>query len=233
MWRTVFTLILLPSLTAAQTVAQTAAQSAQVAANPSPQSQDVKPRHSEWNAAPRRTYQPYTFYDNIRRGTAEEVAVEVFLNALVATPKAPLAGVVPLNLELQPEQGFTFSEVRYPKARKQKVSYQSKPVPVAGSPEIRFKLHAAADTPVGLHVLRGRLTFQPIDATLGTDSLQQVDVEIPINVVEHSAKVNKQWPYTHLPIAAWVVLIALSPVLIALWLPLNLICTMAGSNGCL
>jgi hypothetical protein len=162
------------------------------------------------------------------------VALQVYPGALVATPRSPLPGIVPLSLELQPEEGFQVSEIRYPKARRQKVSYQSKPVLVASDTQVFFRLHAAADASVGLHMLKGKLTFQAIDEAPAASRVRYVDVAIPINVVEHDAKVNKNpWPVTHLPVAVWVLLIVLSPLLIAVWLPLNLICSMAGSSGCL
>lgn len=66
MWRSVFAMLLLPSLTAAQTGSAPAAQ----ADGPGPKSFP--------NASPPRPiYEAYSFYDGIRRGTAENVAIRV------------------------------------------------------------------------------------------------------------------------------------------------------------
>jgi len=225
MWRSILAMILLPSLTAAQ-AAQTQPVSPAQAADP-------KPTPSQRARAPLPHYRPYVLYDGIRRGTAEDVAISVHIGDYFTTPRSPVSGLVPLNLELQPAEGFTFTNLRYPKAFKQKVKFQTTAFPVAGS-EIFFKVHAHQNVALGAHVLKGKLTVQPVDMISGVGIVRQLDVEIQINVVEHDAKVIKTgWPFSHLPMAAWVVIIVLSPVLIALWLPLTLLCTMAGSNGCL
>jgi hypothetical protein len=161
------------------------------------------------------------------------VAIGVRLADYFTTPRSPVSGMVPLNLELQPAEGFRFTNLRYPKAHKQKVKFQTAAFPVADA-EIFFTVHASRDVALGAHVLKGKLTVQPVNMASGVGIVRQLEVEIPINVVEHDAKVVKTgWPFSHLPVAWWVVLIVLSPVLLAIWLPLNLICMMAGSKGCL
>ncbi len=223
MLRSIFAVVLLPSLIAPQT-AQT---------QPVPPVQSVGVKTPQIQRPPMPPYRSITFYNGIRRGTDEEVAIQVQLSDYFTTPRTPISGIDPLHLELEPADGFTFTHLRYPKARKQSVKFQLAAFPVAGS-QIYFKVRASQNVPLGIHVLKAKLTVQPVNAILGTGAVRQLDIEIPIKVVEHDARVTKNpWPETHLPVAVWVVIIVLSPVLIAVWLPLNLICTMAGSKGCL
>lgn len=222
MWRSILAVVLLSSLTAAQT--------AQTQPGPPAQSVGVKPPQLQRPPVP--TYRTITFYDGIRRGTDEEVAIQVQLGDYFTTPGSPISGIVPLHLELQPADGFTFTHLRYPKARKQKVKFQTAAFPVAGS-QIYFKVRAGQNVPLGINILKAKLTVQPVNAISGTGAVRQLDVQIPVNVVEHDAKVTRNpWPETHLPVAVWVVIIVLSPVIVALWVPIVLFCTIA-ANGCL
>lgn len=98
---------------------------------------------------------------------------------------------------------------------------------------IQFKVRASRKAALGLHVLTGKLTFQPVhfDSTVGP--LQQVDVMIPVTIVEHDAKVQRQfWPINHVPVALIVVIIVLLPVLIPLIPVIYLVCAAEGSPGC-
>ncbi len=215
MWRHIAAVILLPSLAAAQ--------SAQTQPNPIQQSTPT----SSLKPLPL-SYQPYAYYSAIRRGRAEQVALEFYPNALVTTPTQPVSGIVPLNLELQPEEGFAFLKLRYPKARTHQVQFQSTRMLFARDHWIRFELHAASSVSLGTHVLKGKLTFQPVDPKSGAGPVRQVDVEIPVNVVDHDAKVKRTgWPF-HMP-TPWLVLliIVLVPVAIAT-APLWLICAPMG-----
>ena len=159
MWRSVLAIVLLPSLIAAQT--------AQTQPDPSVQSVGVKPRQLQRPQVP--PYRPITFYNGIRRGTDEEVAIQVQLGDYFTSPRSPISGMVPLHLELQPADGFIFSHLRYPKARKQKVKFQTAAFPVAGS-QIYFKVRASQNVPLGIHILKAKLTVQPVNAISGQET---------------------------------------------------------------
>ncbi len=67
--------------------------------------------------------------------------------------------------------------------------------------------------------LLGKLTFQvvvPYDGSTPAP-VQQLDVKIPITVVEHDAHIQKaNWPVRHIPVGLIVVMIILAPLLIAI-----------------
>jgi hypothetical protein len=91
MWRSILAVILLPSLTAAQSQSVPTAPAG--ASNPPSLAavRDSEPK-----------YQSYTFYDGIRRGREEEVVIGVSVPGFVTTPKSPVQGIVPLKLDLEP-----------------------------------------------------------------------------------------------------------------------------------
>jgi hypothetical protein len=217
MWRSLFALVLLPAITAAQ-----AAQSQGV---PPPESNT---KLSERARIPQPVYRPYATYNAIRRGTTEEIAIQLNTRGYITTPKSPVSGIVPLSLELQPTEGFTVSRLRYPKARKQAVKFQSAPFPVADSLAF-FKLHADSNASVGLHRIKGKLTFQPVDWIAGPQPVRQVDVEILISVVEYNTHVARTgWPFHRIPTAVLVILIVLVVPVAVAFLPFFMICMFAG-----
>lgn len=225
MWRNLVAVLLLHSLMAAQVEQDWPAQPGR--------SEHSAPKLSEPTKPKPATLHQYTFYDAIRRGTREEVAVQVSLSGFVTIPSSPVAGIVPLKLELQPSEGLTFSKFRYPKTFKQKVTFQAEPIPVTWMPVIRFKLHANDSATLGVRILNGKLTFQPIHLDSSLGPVQQLDVAIPITVAEHDARVNKtQWPYPHMPVGVVVALIVLSPVLIPLALVYYPVCALLGPQRC-
>lgn len=222
MWRNILAVILLPSLTAAQ-----AAQS-EPSAPPAPEQTTAIP-----SAKPRPKYQPFAFYDGIRRGTTEDVAVQLFPSGFVTTPKAPVAGIVPLQLDLQPAPGLSVTKLRYPKTRTRKFKTYPEGIPVAGYLRILMKVRADDNADLGRHVINGKLTFQPLqwNSTLG--EVQQVDVEIPLTVVEHSAHVRKAtWPVAHTPIGWMIVIIVLLPIEIPLVAIYYSVCALEGPGNC-
>jgi hypothetical protein len=222
MWRSIFAVLLLPSLTAAQTGSVPAVQT------------DVPGTKSFPNASrPRPIYEAFSFYDGIRRGTAEDVAISVSSEGFLTTPRSPVPGIIPLKLDLDPIEGLTVSQLRYPKADKLNAKFHANPIAIARMDSIQFKVRASQKASLGLHVLTGKLTFQPVhfDATVGP--VQQVDVMIPVTIVEHDAKVRRQqWPIRHMSVAMIVVIILLLPVLIPLIPLIYLICAAEGSPGC-
>jgi len=224
MWRSILALILLPSLTAAQ------------ADIPATKSGAVNAEAAKGIPPKGPAYHPYTFYDRIRQGTTEDVAVELNASGFAVSPRGPVPGVIPVKLELNPAEGLTATNFRYPKPYERKLESQSKPLPVssAWAFPIRFKLRANRNAALGSHILTGKLTFQTIDNRTGISAPQQVDLLIPVVVVEHGASVKKsQWPFTHLPVGLIVLLVVLSPVLVVIALPLMAICAITtGDPGC-
>ena len=221
MWRSILTMVLLPSLVAAQTPVEDVIQqpTSQTKSRPTPL------------AMPR--LQHYAVYDAIRQGTAEEVAIQFWTVDFVTVPRSPVPGIVPLNLELQPAEGLAVSKVEYPKPFKRKLSYQSEPIPLAGSPIIRFEVHADRKASLGTHVLIGKITFQPIGTNSILNPVQEMEVQIPITVVERKARVNRNGIFPArgldgpLSPALIVLMIVLLPVVIPLWF---LACTIGGQD---
>ena len=225
MWRNLVAVILLHSLMAAQAnqiqpaPAEQSAQPAQKAADPP----DSRPAR----------YRQYAFYDAIRRGRSEEVAVQCLVRGFVTTPQSPVSGIVPLKLELEPAEGLTFSKFRYPKPYLQKVKFQPEPIPGTALPVIQFNLHADDGAALGPRILNGSITFQAINLDSGLGPVQQMDVLIPIQIVERDAKVKKApWPFPHTPVGLLVVMIVLLPVLIPLMLIYYPICALVGPQRC-
>ena len=228
MWRSIFAVVLLPSLTAAQN---------QPAPGASPDRSYPTSRAANLDPKPKDTgpkYKAFTFYDSIRRGRDEEIVIRVAAPGLVTTSKSPVQGIVPLGLELEPAEGLSVSGLRYPKTTPRVVKFQSKPAAVAWGADIRVKIKADRNAVLGRHDLAGKITFQaiPYDGS-APGPVQQVEVQIPISVVEHDAKVQKQaWPIAHMPVALIVVLIVLAVALLPLILPIYLICAAEGSRYC-
>jgi hypothetical protein len=223
MWQSIVAIVLLPTLTAAETRWQTAPTAPQETAQGTSSASASLPAH----------YESYTFYDAIRCGTTEEVAVDATTAGFVVVPKSPVAGIVPLKLELQTEKGLIFGTFRYPKAYPRTLTSQSKPVKMAWRALIRFSVRAEPNATVGERVIRGKLTFQPIryDSTIG--AVQELDIEIPIDVVAHNAKVSrKNWPMPHTPTEMMVAMIVLSPVIIPLSVLYYTVCGIEGSQRC-
>lgn len=227
MWRSILAVILAPVLAAAQTAEMEGAP----AVHPEPTNASATPPAVVRHPA---TYQPYAYYSAIRQGREEEAIIQLSPNGLVATPKSATPGIVPLKLELESAGGLTVKDLRYPKVAPRNVQFQSDPVPVAVWPNIRFKIRAAKDAALGPHLLKGKLTFQvvPYDGS-APGAVQTLDVEIPLNVVEHDAKVERAaYPFPHMPTGEVVLLIVLLPVLIAVALPFYFICSLAGPGRC-
>jgi hypothetical protein len=217
MWRSILAVILLPSLAAAQT------QTPSVPADTSSPPQRATPR------PPQPSYRPYTFYDQIRRGTQEDIVIQLSPQGWVTSPRSPAPGIVPLKLELQPADGLTVSSFRYPRTQRRKVKFQAEPVPVSRWPETSFKIRADRDAALGLHTLKGKLAFQVVDYGLSSvGPVQEMDVQIPVMVVERNAKVQKaSWPAGRLSAGMIVLIIVLLPVEIPIGLLLLAGCAVS------
>jgi hypothetical protein len=224
MWRALCAVVLLPSLTAAQSEVGANAQAVRPQAGPSAAAKPAKV-----------AYRAYTYYNEIRQGTAEEVAVQLAVPEFVTLSQSPVRGIVPLRLELQRAEGFAIGEIRYPKTFKRKFAFQQEPMRIASTSRtpIQFKLRVDRNAALGLHTLTGKMTFQTISDARGVGEVQEIDVQIPVTVVDHDAKVSRgKWPINKLPVVVVVLLIVFSPVLIALVIPLYLICAMEGPRTC-
>jgi hypothetical protein len=223
MWRALCAVVLLPTFTAAQSEVAATAQAVQSQPSSAAPAGPSKP-----------AYRSYTYYNEIRRGTTEDIAVQIAVPGLVTLPKSPVPGIVPLRLELQTAEGFTIDRIRYPKASKRKLALQPESVRVASTwNPIQFKLRVDRSAALGTHTLVGRMTFQTINGVKGVGEVQQVEVQIPVTVVDHDSKVSRgEWPIHKLPVWAVVLLIVFSPVLIALAIPFYLVCAMEGPRNC-
>jgi hypothetical protein len=94
---------------------------------------------------------------------------------------------------------------------------------------IHLRLRAAQDAPLGKQVLVGKLTYQTVNDG-GVSALQQVEVQIPITVVNHRSPASRDtdWPFTHISGGQMALIIVLAIVLSPVLVPL---CTVA-FNGC-
>jgi hypothetical protein len=222
MWRARCVVVLLPSLTAAQSEAAATAQSVQPQPSLPVVAHPTKP-----------AYRSYTYYNEIRQGTTEDLAVQLSVPGFVTLPESRTPGIVPLRLELRPAVGFVVGRIRYPKLHKRKLAFRQEPVPVTDAwlSPIQFKLSADPDAPLGPRTLTGKLTFQAISDAKGVGAVEEV--EIPITVVPHDAKVTRaKWPVHKMPVAVVVLLIVFLPVLVAVVLPIYLICLAEGPRTC-
>jgi len=223
MWRALCAVVLLPSITVAQSEVGATGQLAQPLSG---RSITVRPKPM---------YRSYTYYNEIRRGTVENAVVQLAVPGFVTMPQSPVPGIVPLRLELQPTEGFAVGKIRYPKTYKLKLAFQHEPIPVAqGSGTIiEFKLRVDRNAALGPHTLMGKLTFQTIGGAKGVGEVREVEARIPVTVVEHDAKVSRgEWPIHKTPVAVVVLLIVFSPVLIAVAIPIYLICLAEGPRSC-
>jgi len=225
MWRSVLVLILLPSLTAAQSAPE-------VHPEFSPQTVNAilygPPRNTASSAS---SYQAYTRFTAIRRGTEEDVGIMLWVGGLVTTSESAVPGIQPLKIEFDHLDGFTIGEIHGPKLWKSNFKFRGETIKVSSSPYIQFKLRADRNATLGDFVLKGKLTFQKVPADgSAAGAVEQVNVLVPLTVVEYGAKVYKgDFPYGPMPGWQTFLLYASIPVLIVLFIPLLLICTVTGT----
>jgi hypothetical protein len=226
MWRAICAAVLLPALAAAQ---NQNGEPVPTAVNPAA----VTVKTGSMKPSPK-LYREFTYFNQIRQGSDENVALELAASSFVTTSQSSVPAGIPLKLELEPAAGFTFGKVRYPKGYAEKFPFQPTPIHVRdiSHAPLQFKLRANRGVALGEHTLKGTLTFQTVSRA-GISALQTVNLEIPVRVVEHNAKVMKApYPYTGLA-KGWIVLmIVLLPVLIPLLLIYYPICGLAGPSRC-
>lgn len=160
-------------------------------------------------------YHYHTYYSQIRRGTTEKAAIELVPGdgVFITTPGAPVPGILSLKLELDSSADITVNRVEYPRGI------------------IKFRVRADRQAELGVHILRGRVTFQTVTAA-GISAPQQIEVQVPLTVVDHNAGVAKSWPYSDLSKEAIIALIVLAPVAIALIIPMGMACEMGFHSAC-
>jgi len=225
MWRSCWGLILLPSLTAAPAAPE-------VHPEVSPQIANLilyGPPHS--TPAPTASYQGYTRFTAIRRGSGEDVGILLTIGGFVTAPSSPVTGIAPLKVEFEPLDGFTINEVHGPKVWKSDFKFQGETIQVSAAPYVQFRIRADRNAPLGTRVLKGKFTFQkvPMDGS-AAGPIEQVDVQLPLTVVEPNAKVRKaDFPYGPMPGWQAFLVVAAIPVLIVVMIPLLILCTLTGT----
>lgn len=194
MWRSAWCAVLLPSLVFSQEIG---------AANPNLPTVQGQPQHQQL----RMRY--FTYYSEVRRGRREKAAIEL---SLIVDNGQYLPAVLPLNLELEQTDGFTVSKVKYPRTYEYITApYGGYKIRHANGGSVKFRLRVDRKVNLGVHTLKGRLRFQ-IVTEKGALAPQEIEVVIPLRVVEHNAKVTKCWPYRWVPSKKELIL--LLPVLI-------------------
>jgi hypothetical protein len=223
MWRALCAVVLLPSFTAAQSEVAATAQAVQS------QPSSVAPVRPSKPA-----YRAYTYYKELRRGTTEDIAVQIAVHGFVTLSQSPVPGIVPLRLDLQSAEGITIERIRYPRTSKRKLPLQPEPIRVARTRDpIQFRVRVDRSAALGTQMLSGKMTFQAINEVKGAGEVHEVEVQIPVTVVDHNSKVSRgEWPIHKLPVWAVVLLIVFSPVLVAVAIPIYLICAMEGPRNC-
>lgn len=132
----------------------------------------------------------YRYYDNLRRGTSEEVEIVLMpeAEALIANRR-----IVLLKLKVPSTGPVTASHIRYPRVREEKFIYGNRPVmapTLAYNYRIHFKVNAAEDAPLTPTVLDCLLTYRLIGREQEYPA-QQIDLPITISIAEKKAQVVK------------------------------------------
>lgn len=224
MGRTLITVVLLIAVTQAQVGILPVSRPEPVAIDP------MSPRLSWITLFPE--------YGSLRRGTEEKVMVIPELNPMARggtptywAPASPNNGALTATeLTIAPMEGFTIRAIEYPKVRKAPIETDAGPVRVLGPDRIalQFKVRADSTVALGTHTLKAKLKFQRI-TRVGNSTPQELEFSIPIQVVEHSAKVARGEMYrprlTPLQIVGLVVLIPLA-------LPIGILMALGGWYGC-
>jgi hypothetical protein len=206
MWRRIFAILLLPSLVEASLAAATDGPQVQpwlpfqraVSDRPesfTPFKQPQSARQTPPQATRAQVTAPlvssYGRYAQLRRGTEEEVVVLVCNpanQARACSLREGQFGLIPVAVELTQAEGFA---VRYRQGDEFRSVQQGAPEQAwNGDKVFRLKIRAAKDVPLGTHHLAGKLTFQAFNGS-EVSQPQEMEVDIPLTVVEHDARVSK------------------------------------------
>lgn len=175
-------------------------------------------------------------YMALRRGTEEEVLVVASLKARSRTavywsaPKPETGPLAATELKIEPIEGFIVRGIAYPKSRKVSLRPNEEPVHALGpgSIDLHFKVRAKPTIALGEHVLRGKLKFQCFTKD-GNSAPQELDLSIPIRVVERNDAVAKNTLYRQDLTPLQTIGVVL---LIPLVIPLIVIAALTGWDGC-
>lgn len=161
-------------------------------------------------------------YTSLRRGRAEEVAIFLGRSPLVCPACTPVPTITPglmeTSIEIEPAQGFS---IQYSNDGRH-FSSRTGPATVftrAGSLFL-VRIKAANGTALGQYTVKGKLWFKA--RQYGTfSSPQQVEISIPVTVVDHNARVIKStWPYALYPdhkVRRVVATILMAPLLVPMF----------------
>jgi len=137
----------------------------------------------------------------------------------VTSPRSPVKGIIPLNLEFPKATGISAKDFIYPKTRKHSFAFRQEPLPAA-LPDlgIEFKIEADDNASLGPHTLSGKLTFQVITEK-GVSARQEVLVVFPVTVVNHNSSVHKtSWARTQTSSNERALLIVFAPLMITAYI---------------
>lgn len=161
-----------------------------MASHPEPTRIDPTGWHPSWIGI-------YKQHHAFRRGTEEGILLAPDLEPNASDIPVYWGGAqpdngeyFPLKLEIVSSPDFTVTKVQYPKSRK----IVLKPGTVihavdAVNARIFLRLRADRNAQLGNRTIRGKLRFQRI-GKVGVSEPQSLEFDIPVQVVEHSAKVG-------------------------------------------
>ena len=161
-------------------------------------------------------YRPFTYYYELRRGSTEMASIVLLVPEYVTSPRSPVPGVLPLQLELRSADGIRVKDFKYPRARNRAFAFTPNVVPVVVPVDeaVGFQLQAEKTAPLGRHLLTGKLTFQLISEA-GPRPPQEIEVQFPVTVVEHHARVQKtEWAEIQVTGRDRTGMIVLAPVIV-------------------
>ena len=156
-----------------------------------PQS-DVTIQNPGPEVAPVRTV---TRYDKLRRGHDEQIAIVPQRPLITRTGcpvmPCPTVTIIPESLHLETQKGFSF---KYFVERKFKAASSTRFATTRGGGAFLVQIKAARDVPPGSYTIKGKL--RRFRAENGVRSSEEVDVAIPVTVVDDHAQVTKnEWKY--------------------------------------
>ncbi len=221
MWRSVIALVLIPSLSSAQTIAGSTPQGTEPAQQPTPP-----------------YYRAYTNYERIRPGSDEKAAFSFNLNpGAVPSHRSSGGGIVPLRLELKGDIGLSVTDIDYPMGYDRSFQFRRGTINVLGGTIcIQFKVKAARDVKPGAHVIHGQLIFQQVSDS-GLIHPELIEVELPVEVGRQGQMiVASDWPFSESgkkqasdTREKWT-LVALAPLLIPLFFIASIVCMISGED---
>ena len=207
MGRSLLSIVLLVAFTQAQTRAVAASEL-------EPTRMDPTTPVKEWmEAIPQ--------YASLRQGSEEKIMLVVSLNPTseITTywgpPNPQKNSLIATELIIDPIDGFTVDGVEYPRLKRVTMT-DGTVMRLLGpdSIDLHFKLRADSAANMGDRSLSGRLRFQRV-GKVGVSAPQELKFTIPVRVVEHKAKVNKNpyYPWEITPLG-WVGMVGLMPILL-------------------